>query len=429
MEPTYTQRAGIPLQTRPVPGFFDPAELQNLKSIVPHKGNEMEIVIDDHFTAKRYQPGSVVKGVVNIKPKKQLKFGSVSINFVCESGVEKPNGNLPLEKWHRLLELDMPIAQEALPKSKLLMPNQIYTIPFYFVLPQSLGTASCAHQISFEEIRHLHSELPPSIMGWERDAMIPRGARIEYGVIAQVLGLGAPGYAKLGSKQTIQFWPRCLQQASFDPLLESHIYQFESSKQLKNAFFSRAVGQMTLSANQPEALVLDSNGVDFQPIVVLMHLCFQPFDAKSSLPQSCIVSAELESQTWSYENPMEHLPYLNDQRDAYNNTDVILKKLDSQLSWEPDIVEDRQIRPTFRSRLEIPIQKSATNRRIYLPTFYSCIIARTYRLKINVQVAAVNLKLVLPIQLTTGKKAEGVHNEDLSISLDGHPPEYSDLIP
>ncbi|KAM5347411.1 hypothetical protein ACJ41O_010416 [Fusarium nematophilum] len=427
MEPPYTQSTGVPLQRRPVQSFFNPAGHQNLKSIIPFKKNELRIEINDHFASKRYRPGSTVQGNVTIKPRKRIQFGSVSIKFVCESSVEKLDSHLSLETWHRLLDLDMPIPRDALPEPKILLPDQTYTIPFYFVLPESLGTAACAHRVDSEETKYLHCQLPPSITGWDRDAMIPGSVRIEYGIIAQVLDSGTPQYAKLESKQTIQFLPGFLEHPPLTIAIGNRTYQLKSSKQLKKNLLSRATGQIALSADQPKALVLDASGFGFHAAVVVAHLQLESFDGKPSLPQDCSVSAKLESETWSHDEPMEQCPHLIDRRDSYSNVETILKKMDTELVWEEDALDKAgQSGASFRSRLEIPLRDFVSDKRVFLPTFYSCLVARSYQLQVIVHVAGVALKLVLPVQLSMEEIPEAQH---LDIALDSRGSGHSGLLP
>ncbi|KAF4943454.1 hypothetical protein FSARC_14915 [Fusarium sarcochroum] len=433
MEPPYTQRSGVPLQTRPVLSPFNPSALQSLNSILPPKKNGISIELHDHFASKRYRPGSIVQGTVNIKPKKPVHFTTISIRFVCDSSVERPNGNLSFETWHRLLDLEMPIPQDALPESKVLQPNETYTIPFYFVLPDHLGTEACTHNVIWGETRQLHLQLPPSITGWERDAMIPRGARIEYGVIAQVLDSNNPDYAKFESKETIQFLPGFVEHPLSKIPDTNRTYKLKATKQLKTNVFSRSTGQIILSADQPKALVLDTSGKGFHSTAVLSSLYLEPFDGKA-LPSKCSVSAKIESETWSQDVPMQHYPHMLDTRDAYTSSETFLKKTEIDLTWERNASKQTSTSPqsaeTFMSQFEIPLQSFASDKKMFLPTFYSCLVARTYQLHLTINVASVVLKLVLPIQLTMEDQMAATQPDDMdTIFSDQNSSRVSDSLP
>ncbi|SPJ79036.1 uncharacterized protein FTOL_07427 [Fusarium torulosum] len=432
MEPPYTQRSGVPLQTRPVLSPFNPSALQSLNSILPPKKNGIVINIHDHFASKRYRPGSIVMGTVDIKPKKSIPFTSLSIKLVCDSSVERPNGTLSFETWHRLLELEMPIDWETLPSSKILEPNQTYTVPFYFVLPNSLGTEACSHNVLWQEVRQLHSQLPPTLTGWERDAMVSRGVCVEYGVIAQVWNSASPEYAKLEAKETIQFLPGFVEHPTLKVPDTERIYKFESSKQLKTNVFARSSGQITLSADQPNTLVLDTIGRGFQPMGVSTSLSLESFGGKSALPQKGVISAKIESQTWSQDEPMQQFPHIVNARDCYVGSETLLKKLEVDLSWEKEIVKKTenttaQAAEAFSSRVEIPLRNFMSDKKMFLPTFHSCLAARTYQLHITILVASVALKLVLPIQLSV-EDPQGTQN-NTEHGLSGYNPESSGLLP
>ncbi|KAF9781021.1 hypothetical protein IL306_014718 [Fusarium sp. DS 682] len=331
-------------------------------------------------------------GTVNIKPKKQTPFTKISIKFVCDSSVERPNANLSFETWHRLLDLEMPIEQMTLPATKVLEPNHTYTIPFYFVLPNGLGTEACSHNVIWQEIRQMHSQLPPSITGWESDAMIPRGVRIDYGIIAQVWDSANPEYAKLEAKETVQFLPGLMEHSPLKIPTASRAFKFKSSKQLKSSVFSRSSGEIALSADQPNAVVLDPSGKSFRPATVAVSLRLKLGDRKTGLPQTCTISTKIESETWSQDEPMQQFPHIVNARDCYNSSETLLKKAEVDLSWEKSSPKQTdgivtETAEAFSSHIEIPLKTS------------------------------VALKLVLPIQLMMEEQTEDVQPDVEDIGL------------
>ncbi|RGP77974.1 hypothetical protein FLONG3_3931 [Fusarium longipes] len=434
MEPPYTQRTGVPLQTRPVLSPFNPSALQSLNSILPPRKNSLTIHIQDHYASKRYRPGSIVMGTVIIKPKKQTLFTKISIKFVCDSSVERPNASLTFETWHRLLDLEMPIDQATLPANKILQPNETYTIPFYFVLPNGLGTEACSHNVIWQETRQMHSHLPPSVTGWENDAMIPRGVRIDYGIIAQVWDSASPEYAKMEAKETVQFLPGHVQHPHLKiPTVNRH-FKFGSSKQLKSSVFSRAWGEITLHADQPTAIVVDSSGKHFHPTTVTTFLRLKLCDRKTSLPQTCSISAKIESETWSQDEPMQQPPHIVHARDCYNSSETLLKKTEFGLNWEKNSPKQTdnvvtETAETFSSNVDIPITNFTSDKKMFLPSFYSCLIARTYQLHLTVNVASTTLKLILPIQITMEEQKGDVQPDAEDIGLPESSERYSSSLP
>ncbi|KAI1068882.1 hypothetical protein LB507_006287 [Fusarium sp. FIESC RH6] len=434
MEPPYTQTTGVPLQTRPVLSLFNPSALQSLNSILPPKNNRLTIHIQDHYASKRYRPGSIVMGTVNIKPKKQTPFTKISIKFVCDSSVERPNASLAFETWHRLLDLEMPMEHATLPADKIIQANETYSVPFYFVLPNGLGTEACSHNVIWQETRQMHSHLPPSITGWESEAMIPRGVHIEYGVIAQVWDSANPEYARLEAKETVQFLPGHVEHPNLKIPTANRNFKFASSKQLKSSVFGRSSGEITLHADQPTAIVLDPSGKSFHPATAVASLKLKLCDRKTSLPQTCSVSAKIESETWSQDEPMQQLPHIANARDCYNGSEPVLKKAGVGLTWAKDSPKQTDnaaidIADTFSSHIEIPITNFASDKKMFLPTFYSCLVARTYQLHLTINIASTTLKLVLPVQLTMEDQKGDVQPDTENIGLPESSARYSSSLP
>ncbi|VZI02816.1 unnamed protein product [Fusarium fujikuroi] len=364
MEPPYTQRSGVPLQTRPVLSPFNPSALQSLNSILPPKKNGLTINIHDHYASKRYRPGSIVMGTVNIKPKKQIPFTKISIKFVCDSSVERPNANLSFETWHRLLDLEMPMEEAVLPANKVLQANETYTV-------------------------------------WDS---------------------ANPEYAKMEAKETVQFLPGHVEHPPLKIPTANRTFKFASTKQLKSSVFCRSSGEVTLYTDQPTAIILDSSGKGIHPTTITTSLRLKLSDPKTSLPQTCNVSAKIESETWSQDEPMQQLPHIVNARDCYNGSETLVKKAEVGLSWEKNSPKQTdsvvtETAETFSSHIEIPITSFASDKKMFLPTFYSCLIARTYQLHLTINVASTTLKLVLPVQLTMEEQKGDVQPDAEDIGL------------
>ncbi|QGI87329.1 hypothetical protein CEK25_002285 [Fusarium fujikuroi] len=362
MEPPYTQRSGVPLQTRPVLSPFNPSALQSLNSILPPKKNGLTINIHDHYASKRYRPGSIVMGTVNIKPKKQIPFTKISIKFVCDSSVERPNANLSFETWHRLLDLEMPMEEAVLPANKVLQAN------------------------------------------------------------GRVWDSANPEYAKMEAKETVQFLPGHVEHPPLKIPTANRTFKFASTKQLKSSVFCRSSGEVTLYTDQPTAIILDSSGKGIHPTTITTSLRLKLSDPKTSLPQTCNVSAKIESETWSQDEPMQQLPHIVNARDCYNGSETLVKKAEVGLSWEKNSPKQTdsvvtETAETFSSHIEIPITSFASDKKMFLPTFYSCLIARTYQLHLTINVASTTLKLVLPVQLTMEEQKGDVQPDAEDIGL------------
>ncbi|KAF4994261.1 hypothetical protein FDECE_13200 [Fusarium decemcellulare] len=427
MEPPYTKPQDVIFRRRHLSGPWIGGTVCN-----PFKAlrfSELEISINQHFASKRYTSGSQVKGDVIIKPQRDIPFDRVSIKFICESSVETNSGDLPVETSHLLLDIDMPISPSVYPESRVFHAGERFLIPFEFTIPPHLGTAPCAHTFRAEGLRDLHSQAPPSTGCWERDSMTPKGVKIEYTVQATLWSSsteGSPAMAVLGGKQTIQVLPCGTEHG---PLVVPHMnpnYCLESSKRLRNALFSRATGQLTLSADQPRAIQLKPSGCGFHPTTLTAKIVFQPFRDNSSPPQTCNISVKLESETWFRDRPMNDFPNLVGQIADYSVDETLLTKASIALSWEISSMErresnassDQQSNISHLSTIEVEVPSFTSSERIFLPTFYSCLSSRTYKLRVAIHIGSTSLLLALPVQLLLAGTTHFVHDVYAGESVD-----------
>ncbi|KAF4462601.1 hypothetical protein FALBO_10584 [Fusarium albosuccineum] len=426
MEPPYAKPQDIIFRRQHLSGPWIGGTVCNpFKAL---RSNELEITINQHFASKRYSSGSQVKGDVIIKPQRDIPFDRVSIKFICESSVETNSGDLPVETSHLLLDIDMPISPSVYPEPRAFHPGESFSIPFEFTIPARLGTAPCAHTLRAEGLRDLHSQAPPSTGCWERDSMAPKGIKIEYTVQATLWSSSteeSPAMAMLGSKQPIQVLPCGVEHG---PLVVPHMnpnYCLKSSKRLRTALFSRATGQLTLSADQPRAIQLKPSGCGVHPTTLAAKIVFQPFQDNSSPPDNCNISVRLESETWFRDRPMNDFPNLVGQIADYSVDETLLTKASIPLSWEISSSErresnassDQQSSIPYWSTIEVELPSFTSSERIFLPTFYSCLSSRTYKLRVTVHIGSTSLLLALPVQLLLVGTTHLVPNEYAEESL------------
>jgi hypothetical protein len=405
MDPPYSENFGAPIHHCPILNSFSPAGFQSLHTIITG-GDEIKIDISNHFTTKRYRPGSVVEGTVTLNPQKRLEFAEIAIKLVCNSSIETYHNGVPLEIWHRLLDLTMPVSYNTSSQNRTLQANQIYKIPFHFVLPQQFSSEACTQNGHCGRLSYMHSQMPPSLTGWERKSLVSRNVRLGYGVIAQVLNTGSPRYANSESKHTFQFLPAPIEHPWRQIPVEDKTYRVQSSKTLTKGLLARPEGQITLSTVAPRFLLLDTGGKGFQSTSIQVHLRLDLFNGKQALPEDCTVSASLKSETWSQDKPMQDWPHLANRRDSYSDTETVAEKALFDVIWVPNnqiqsSVTSRGSSKIHKARLTIPLRDLATDEKFFLPTFYSSLVARTYQLQIHVKIASTTLKVVVPIQLAT----------------------------
>ena len=122
------------------------------------------------------------------------------------------------------------------------------------------------------------------------------------------------------------------------------------------------------------------------------------------MPSQCMVSATLESQTWFQTKPMQNLPQITKVKNCHSVSEPLMRDLEFGLVCERDPPEDTRIAGsktvnTFRARVTVSLPVLSAGKRVYLPSLYSCLEARTYCLHVLVIIASVPLRLALPLQM------------------------------
>ncbi|KAI1061047.1 hypothetical protein LB507_010150 [Fusarium sp. FIESC RH6] len=403
MEPPSTERGSASFQKRPGPKTYT-----SFRDIKHRKRREdgITISIEDHTPSKLYRTGSIVKGVVEIKPKFPFHYTRISIKLLCESSVHLSGRYY--ETFHRLLNLNMPVEERLVPRVEngywtncYLQAAQPYTVPFSFELCDLLDCEACSHEVASSDVSELHRRLPPSLAGIDRDAMVPRGIRINYTIIAT---LADRNWVHKEASQTIQFMPRFSKQPALGTSSTDSALNFRATQQLKSRDFSGSPGRITLSADEPHVLVLQDSGRSYQTTDIIATLHLESFKSQRAMPSECIVSATLESQTWSETKPMQNLPHITRAKNCHSVSEPLVRDLEFSLVWEKVPPEDSRIAGsktvnTFRAQVIVSLPALSAGKRVYLPSFYSCLVARTYCLHILVIIASVPLRLVLPLQM------------------------------
>ncbi|KAJ4006409.1 hypothetical protein NW766_010496 [Fusarium irregulare] len=250
MEPPSTERGSASFQKRPGPKTYT-----SFRDIKHRKRREdgITISIEDHTPSKLYRTGSIVKGVVEIKPKIPFHYTRISIKLLCESSVHLSGRYY--ETFHRLLNLDMPVEERLVPRVEngywtncYLHAAQPYTVPFSFELCDPHDCEACPHEVASSGVSELHRRLPPSLAGIDRDAMVPQGIRISYTIVAtlvdrswlhkEIIQAASSGYFKHGFDPEVQSntaaeIERFLRQPRANHIIRRRTSRFSSSGQWK----------------------------------------------------------------------------------------------------------------------------------------------------------------------------------------------------
>ncbi|CEI39983.1 unnamed protein product [Fusarium venenatum] len=351
----------------------------------------ISISFDDPPNSKFYRSGSIVKGTVKLNHSGSPRL---SIKLRCDSSVRRKDFH---QIWHRLLDLDMQIEKSTSPP----LDYWNHTVPFSFVLPGS--HEGCSHDVDSTQIQKLHSCLPPTISHLDKEArraMFPAGVEIEYIIVAEVWSYGR---TRMEIGRPFNVLPALVEHSLLIPNMVDDT-KMTATQQLKSKFFTGNSGHINLSVNPPTTLVLPVGSGSLPPIDITGFFCLEFSKGKPALPQSCIFSAKFESQTWSQTAPMQELPDIQEVKNCHSVSEVLERNAEMNLVWERNASEETNTVASssvqnFTAQIKALIPAFSSSERVFPPTFYSCLIARTYRLHITIIIASVPLRLVLPLQL------------------------------
>ncbi|RBR10307.1 uncharacterized protein FIESC28_09509 [Fusarium coffeatum] len=330
MEPKNTERSSTSFQKRRGPTAY--TSFRDMK-YRKRREDSITISIDDHTPSKIYRTGSTVKGVVEIKPKSLLRYTGIAIKLVCDSSVQLPGRYY--ETFYRHLDLNMPVEERLVPRvenghpvKRYLHAGQTYTIPFSFELCDLHDSQACPHDVVSSYVSELHQQLPPSLAGIDRDAMVPYGIRIDYTIIATLADLY---WAGKEASHTIQFMPRFSKQPFLGTSSTDSTLKLRATQQLGSRDFSSSPGQITLSAEEPHILVLRDGGRSYQTTGIITFLHLESSKSQPAMPSECILSATLESQTWSQTKPMQNLPHITKAKNCHSVSKPLMKDIEFDL--------------------------------------------------------------------------------------------------
>ncbi|KAG5981261.1 hypothetical protein E4U55_003134 [Claviceps digitariae] len=420
------------------------------RNAVTLKTGNIKITIDGHFNSKVYTSGSTISGHAVIQTPKDTVFDVFDINF---SGVAATRLDFiqqyPAHSIRPFMKLQMPIERSVLPNNNVFIAGKTYNVPFNFVVPHQLTIGACNHQCSSPAVQDCHLRLPPTVGHWEADDSAPEMAQIEYSIKARAYRktpeAGQDSRKILEGHHIVKVLPSLPEDAPLDITFRDKRYAMSKTKTIRKNLFSVKSGKLTISANQPSAIMLSADGHKASGSVARIDLEFSPSSADCGPPKINSVSGKITSSTFFGAAPTDLLPNLGSRSvytpnpslsysvttSLFNNSKAVEK-----LKWQMRNVSGRRdsgysslgitdedqseaecphaakkSRKTCPIRhntaVEIPIHIPLSNRKLFLPTFHSCLISRTYTLNLNLSVGPTNTTMSLAIPLQIG--VETIH--------------------
>ncbi|KAG6007636.1 hypothetical protein E4U21_005717 [Claviceps maximensis] len=421
----------------------------NKNAVTPKTGN-IKVIIDGHFNSRVYTSGSTISGHAVVQTPKDTVFDVFDIIF---SGVAATRLDFiqqyPARSTRPFMKLQMPIERSVLPDNNVFAAGKTYNVPFNFVVPHQLTIGACNHQCPSPAVQDCHLRLPPTVGHWEADDSAPEMAQIEYAIKTRAYRkspeAGQAPRKVLEGHHIVKVLPSLPEDAPLDITFRDERYTMSKTKTIRKTLFSVKAGKLTMSANQPGAIMLSADGRKACGSVARIDLEFAPSSADCGPPKINSVSGKITSSTFFGATPTDLLPNLG-RRSVYaphhslsysvttclfNNSKILEKmkwqmrnvsgRRDSGYSSFGVTDEDQseadsphaaknssKVCPIRHNTvLEIPIHIPLSNKKFFLPTFHSCLISRTYILHLSLSVGPTNTSMSLAIPLQIG--VETIH--------------------
>ncbi|KAF5668366.1 hypothetical protein FHETE_5302 [Fusarium heterosporum] len=414
----------------------------------------LDVSIDRHFEAKIYTSGSTITGSVSMSPQTNLTVDAFEIHFTGSATtlIQMFHQGTTPKSGHKFLILRMPIPESALPPSGVLQAGKTYEVPFSFVIPYQLPSAACKHRNPV--IREKHLQLPPTVGAWEHDDMAVHTIAINYGVNARALFKSDKGKPiVLERTHAVKVMPFLPEQPPLHIIPGNPRFTLSQEKAIRKDILSSKIGFIRASTYQPDPVIISADKLQPSECSLNIDLEFWPTAKKAVPPQMYAKSASIKASTYYSTG---HLSFLPDQHsfphvmpnpilsfvldesaevnqspnvewqafsesfsspssrrgsENSNMSDEYRPATSRRGSKSSDIIKTES--PKHTATLPVSITLPSPDNKILLPTFYSCLISRTYILEVVLasRTHGSSFVLRLPLQIAVeGQNETGVNH-------------------
>lgn len=422
--------------------------------------SDIQIHLKNHFKTKTYTSSSVVSGDVTISTQRDVRFDTIEIILLGSAKTKTDGYSAPHESTYTFLKLIMPIPESVYPVPRVLESSRTLSVPFHFVLPNFLTLGACTHKVDSQHVKGQHLCLPPSMGSWargnwEKDDLSPQMADIEYTIRARVWKqpeLQARPTKIMEAVKSIQVLPTFPEDAPLSITKHDRLYCMSKTKSIRKNLLSTKLGRLTVSAEQPRAIMLRPDGQVATGTAAQVDLRFEPVCAGTPPPKVTAVSSKITAHTYFSAGPIGSAPNMGDfskagvsdrrgvystsvnlpaaaplekptwiaqqaRRDSGYFTDTAPENTASEGEEAEDEERQRQrerrqrrrsttianlVRPSKQQNqspprtspvfhtatTHIPVSCLPTSKKFFVPTFHSCIASRVYTLHVSLQVTA-----------------------------------------
>lgn len=406
----------------------------------------IEIKVDQHFESKIYTSGSVISGTVSVSSSSNLAFQKFDLVLFGRTTASIHIQHDAPPSSHTFLRLSMPVSESNFSDAHILQAGQIYNIPFLFKIPHQLPGVACRYEDG--DIHERHLQPPPTTGSWEHDDLTNKAIRVQYAVRARlVVGREKDGREKTIEKShEIRVIPLFPEQPPLHIGIKDSEYRLFQEKKIRKYLGSPKLGRLRVLTAQPSPVTLSTDGLQTSTLSLMVNLEFTPSSRNATPPEVYAKSASIDATT-TYS--LGHMSYLPDQHKRpametaprapyWKSNDLIIEKQErvlwkhslhypsndsrrtseatshdqesvdslrsagsSESSRSDELVDTGAIR--YRARLSLSFTLPSNRKKLFLPTFYSCLVSRTYTMHVVMAVRSygTSLTLTVPVQIAT----------------------------
>jgi len=411
---------------------------------------KIQVRISLHRRKRIYTTLDKLDGHISIVAPVDTTFDAIQIEFLgtVKTYIERVTSAAAVsgrsEAFHQFLKLEQPRLRQFYPQDSILKAGQTYELPFIFAIPRQLLLRTCVHKTQTPLVRDAHLQVPPSFgdrdfdgCSDEFDDLAPEMASIRYGVFARILRFktvnGETYPSNLASKvRKVRVMPVVDDEPPLVVGGEESDYVMRRERTIRKSVLKGKLGMLVMEAVQPQSLRIEisANPDSRTTTVVTINLRFDPTDDTATPPKLGSLVSKLKVTTFFASTarqtfPSKHASLLDLSQGMHTEQLTLSSRSMANVDWtkrdpppksavpharHDSCDSDSPTAPSatyqgasyYTARLLVPMTLPLT--KAFVPTFHSCLISRTYQLRLDlgVHTAGINpsMDLKIPVQIS-----------------------------
>ncbi|KAF2401597.1 hypothetical protein EJ06DRAFT_555276 [Trichodelitschia bisporula] len=355
-----------------------------------------------------------IEGEATLSVRADTRFDRIEIAFVGTTATWLALSSMREEASLTFLRLTQPIPASTLPHPRILTPESPLAIPFTFVVPTHLLQHTCPHPA----VSAAHTLLPPSLGDPSvagsghvlKDDLAPAMARIGYALTVRLLResprAGTPPIVLASATRKIRIVPStpALPPALAGPAASD--VRLSVEKALRRGLLGSRLGRLVMSAEPPAPFRVARPGGEREgggeaPWTVLtLRLRFEPSRPDARPPSLGVLTARLRAATGASVVRQGSFPREGGDGFAGGGQPQVYAARVELAARQVGGVEWQRYEgavPHYTAVVVVPV--ALPREKVWVPTFYSCLVSRTYVVSLKCEVGGVSVGVKVPVRV------------------------------